>query len=248
MLAGKSFAGDPVSMSHETASRDVFLDVFKDAPTRQLDAGEFLINAGAKADQVFSIEEGTLMISRTGRDGRRQVLSFVFKDHFVGLTASDRYYFTVQAVTPARVACTSRHALNERLQSDPEAEKAFLQMVFRVVEDMLDTVYSLGQRTAVERLAVFLLHLRHWLRLGESISDDDDERLNTVALPMTREDIADFLGLKKETVIRGFAELEKRGLINRSGSQVVSITDLEALRTLAGVLDFTSPQRSMLTD
>ncbi len=229
-------------MGSEPTPRDVFLDIFDGAPVRELAAGEFLINAGARADQVFNIVDGTLMISRTGRDGRRQVLSFVFQDHFVGLTASDHYYFTVQAITPARVACTSRQALTEKLESDSEVEKAFLQMVFRVVEDMLDTVYSLGQRTAIERLAVFLLHLRNERRPLEA-NDEATDQPSEVALPMTREDIADFLGLKKETVIRGFAELEKRGLIIRSGSHCTLITNLEALRTLAGVMDFTSPQR-----
>jgi CRP/FNR family transcriptional regulator len=222
---------------------DVFLDAFDDAPTRDLAPGEVLIAAGAPADQVFNILSGMLMLSRTGRDGRRQVLSFLVKDNFVGLTATDRYFFTVEAVTPARVACCSRVAFNARLERDPEAERAFLNMMFRVLEDMVDAIYSLGQRNAIERLAVFLLYLRHWRRLSEGVADDAEPALAEVGLPMMREDIADFLGLQKETVSRSFGQLEKRGLIRRLDNHRVRIANLEALRELAGVMDFAAPRR-----
>lgn len=222
---------------------DLFLDAFRDAPVRNLRPGDTLIAAGAPADEVFNILSGTLMLSRTGRDGRRQVLSFLFRDNFVGLTATDSYFFTVEAVTPARVACCSRTAFTARLERDPAAERAFLNMMFRVLEDMVDVIYSLGQRTALERLAVFLLYLRHWRRLSDGIGDDHDPALNDVSLPMSREDIADFLGLKKETVSRSFGQLEGRGLILRRDSHHVQISDLPALRELAGVMDFASPRR-----
>lgn len=222
---------------------DIFLDVFDKAPVRELQPREVLVAAGAPADQVFNILDGMVMLSRTGRDGRRQVLSFLFRDNFLGLTTTDRYYFTAEAVTPARVACCSRAALDRRLEKDPEAERAFRHMTFRVLEDMVDAIYSLGQRTAVERLAVFLLYLRHSRRLAEGIADDAAPGLNDVSLPMTREDIADFLGLQKETVSRSFGQLEERGLIRRVDSHRVQIVRLEGLRELAGVVDFAAPRR-----
>lgn len=222
---------------------DRFLDAFDGAPTRDLRPGEVLIAAGTPADQVFNIVSGMLMLSRTGRDGRRQVLAFLFRDNFLGLTAGDRYFFTVEAVTPARVACCARSAFERRLVGDSGAERAFLNMTLRVLEDLVDALYSLGQRTAVERLAVFLLYLRHARRLADGIADDADPALNDVALPMTREDIADFLGLQKETVSRSFGQLEERGLIRRVDSHRVQVTALAALRELAGVLDFASPNR-----
>jgi CRP/FNR family transcriptional regulator len=223
--------------------QDVFLDVFRAAPVRELAPREVLIAAGAPADHVFNVLDGTLMVSRTGRDGRRQVLSFLFRDNFLGLTATDHYFFTVEAVSPARVAWITRAAFNARLEGDPGAERAFINMTFRVLEDMVDTIYSLGQRTAVERLAVFLLFLRHSRRLADGIADDAAAMLNEVSLPMTREDIADYIGLQKETVSRSFGQLEGRGLIRRIDSHLVQITGLAGLRELAGVMDFESPRR-----
>jgi DNA-binding MarR family transcriptional regulator len=79
--------------------------------------------------------------------------------------------------------------------------------------------------------------------LSAAIADDNDPSLEVVDLPMSRIDIADFLGLKKETVSRSLTQLEQKGLIQRQGSERVRITDLENLRELAGVLDFASPLR-----
>jgi CRP/FNR family transcriptional regulator len=223
--------------------QDVFLDIFDSAPIRDLAPGEVIISAGEPATQVFSIQSGVLRVTRTGTDGRRQVLSFLFRDNFVGLTATETYFFSVEAVTPARVACCPRRQLDLRLAADPLAERAFLNMVFRVIEDILDVVYSLGQRTAIERLAVFLLYLRHWRRLTDHVASDDDPVLQEIQVPMSREDIADFLGLKKETVSRSFRDLEEKGLIRRLDTHRIRVDNLVALRQLAGIWDFASPRR-----
>ncbi|MDG1462027.1 MAG: Crp/Fnr family transcriptional regulator [Gammaproteobacteria bacterium] len=226
-------------MRYDEQTGDVYLDVFNDAPERKLQPGETLIHAGDTARQVFNILNGCLMVSRVGKDGRRQVMSFLFKDNFVGLTATDKYFFTVQAITPATVVWRSRNQLEEYLAGDIKAEKTFRNMVFRVLENSLDLVYSLGQRTAIERLSGFLLYLRRQYK----ISNTSLENPNLVSLPMSRQDIADFLGLKKETVSRGFSELEKRQLISRPNSHSVLVLDVAALRSLAGIVDFSSPLR-----
>ncbi|MDP6673320.1 MAG: helix-turn-helix domain-containing protein [Gammaproteobacteria bacterium] len=229
-------------MNLTPGSHDLFLDIFDEAPVLDLDPGEVLIHAGAKADRVFNILNGMVMVHRTGSDGRRQILSFLVRNNFVGLTSTDDYFFTVEAVVKTRVAVCSRTALMERLANDPAVERTYLNMLHRVLEDAYDLVYSLGQRTAVERLAVFLLYLRYWHRVCENIVDDQDGRLNQVALPMGREDIADFLGLKKETVSRSFRQLEESELIHRDERSLVSIRNLAALRELAGIRDFASPR------
>lgn len=223
--------------------QDLYLDIFNEAPVRELEPGEVIISAGEPATQVFNILSGVLRVTRTGTDGRRQILAFLFRDNFVGLTATDSYFFSVEAVTTARVACCPRRQLETRLAGDPAAERAFVNMMFRVVEDMLDVVYSLGQRTAIERLAVFLLYLRHWRRLTEKVVDDTDPALAEIHVPMSREDIADFLGLKKETVSRSFRSLEERDLARRLDSHRIQVANLTALRELAGIRDFASPRR-----
>lgn len=239
---GLTLSGYNACMLFDPTTADIFLDVFDGAPVRNLNAGETLFHAGTAADQVFNIVSGTLMATRIGNDGRRQVLSFLFPDNFVGLSSTEHYFFTVEAVTDAQVVCRPRVLLEERLRKDPQAEQAFLNMVFRVLENSLDLVYSLGQRIAVERLAVFLLYLRNRQRIARDLPEDAPE-LMTIDLPMSRQDIADFLGLKKETVSRSFTQLDKQGLIERPDNFHATICDLAGLRKLAGIQDFASPLR-----
>jgi len=227
-------------VQYDDQTADVYLEVFKDAPSRTLEAGETLIHAGEKARHVFTVLDGCMMVSRLGKDGRRQVMSFVFKDHFVGLTATENYFFTVQAITPSTVLWRTREHLESHLAGNQQAERTFREMVFRVLENSLDLVYSLGQRTAVERLAVFILYMRRQYHLSSEGSAGSND---IVELPMSRQDIADFLGLKKETVSRSFTALDDKGLISRPNTHSVEIGNLEALRELAGITDFSSPAR-----
>jgi len=229
-------------MLFDATTKDTFLNIFDGAPEHVLRPGEMLIHAGSEAEQVYNILDGTLMVSRIGNDGRRQVLSFLFPDNFIGLT-TERYFFSVQAVTKARIVARPRVMLEARLSEDPEAGRAFLNMVYRVLENSMDLIYSLGQRTAVERVAVFLLYLRNRHRVALDLADDSPG-LETVALPMSRQDIADFLGLKKETVSRSFTQLDDRGLISRPDNASAVIDDLDGLRKLAGIQDFSSPLRA----
>lgn len=228
-------------MLFDATTKDTFLNIFAGAPEHVLQPGEMLIHAGADAEQVYNILDGTLMVSRIGNDGRRQVLSFLFPDNFIGLT-TERYFFSVQAVTEARIVARPRVMLESRLTEDPEAGRAFLNMVYRVLENSMDLIYSLGQRTATERVAVFLLYLRNRHRVAANLPDESQE-LETVDLPMSRQDIADFLGLKKETVSRSFTQLDERGLISRPDNARAVIDNLEGLRQLAGIQDFSSPLR-----
>lgn len=230
-------------MLFDATTKDTFLNIFAGAPVRELRPGEMLVHAGAEAEQVYNVVEGILMVTRIGTDGRRQVMSFLFPDNFIGLT-TDRYFFSVQAVTRARVVCRPRARLENRLEEDPEAGRAFLNMVYRVLENSMDLVYSLGQRTAVERVAVCLLYLRNRRRVSRGLPDDAPE-LATVDLPMSRQDIADFLGLKKETVSRSFTQLDERGLISRPDNFHAIVRDLPGLRALAGIDDFSSPLRPL---
>ena len=116
-------------------------------------------------------------------------------------------------------------------------------MVYRVLENSMDLVYSLGQRTAVERVAVFLLYLRNRNKVARNLADDSLE-LAQVALPMSRQDIADFLRAQERN---GEPQLHPAGrawpdlpsLITPGRLSMIS----PGLRKLAGIEDFSSPLR-----
>lgn len=215
-----------------------FFKVFDGAPVRELAAGETLVYEGEAAEYVYNSLEGMLMLFRSGSDGRRQVIGYLWPNNFVGLSSLGNYRFSAKAVTPVRVAYRRRDALEKLFREDPTAEHQFINMVFRVLESVLDLLYTLGQRTSVERIAVFLMFLHNRdQRFGHLLENDDEAGHPVLKLPMTRTDIADFLGLKIETVSRGLRKLSDMSLIQLQGSHAVQIVDMDGLASLAGLED-----------
>ena len=112
----------------------------------------------------------------------------------------------------------------------------------RILESAHDHIYTLGQRSAIERLASFLLFLRaSQARLSV---DESSKDIEIIDLPMTRLDIADFLGLTIETVSRAFSSLKKQGIIEFSDSHSCRLVKMDTIRDLGGLSDFTK-QRGM---
>lgn len=216
-----------------------FFSIFEGAPVKELEPGETLVFEGESARYVYNTLEGMLMLFRSGSDGRRQVLAFIWPNNFVGLSALGNYRFSAKALIPSRVAYRKRVALQELFKRDATAEHEFVNMIFRVLEGLLDQVYFLGQRNSVERLAVFLslLHSRD-NQFGHLLEPQlHNHAAPLLNLPMTRTDIADFLGLKIETVSRGLRRLSEMELIKLQGTHAVELRDLEGLNRLAGVED-----------
>ena len=106
-----------------------------------------------------------------------------------------------------------------------------VSILFREMSSAQKYLFIVGHRTALEKLAAFLLCIHN--------QNNDDPHL---LLPMSRADIADFLGLTIHTVSRTFTELAQRGLIKIEGRHSVVITDKTGLCRLAGEMDnFTNP-------
>ena len=214
-----------------------FLRIFRGSAVRSLEPGEQLIRAGDSTERIYNVEAGLLIASRLGSDGGRQILGFIFPNNLIGLTDQARYQFSVQAVLPSSISGAPRTALAALLDEDLTARREFMSMMCRVLDRYQDLVFSLGQRTATERLAVLLLFLRHQ-GLESNCPWASQEALS---LPIGRNDIADFLGLKTETVSRSLKALEKAGLVKRLTATDIRFEDLAGLRRLAGTVDLTTP-------
>ena len=115
-------------MNPSSAPHDLFLDIFDGSPVLKLEPGEVLIHAGATADRVFNVLDGMVMVSRTGSDGRRQILTFLGRDNFVGRTSTNDYSFPVEAVLPTQVPVCPRAPLTTRLATRRPADQRRRQL------------------------------------------------------------------------------------------------------------------------
>jgi CRP/FNR family transcriptional regulator len=188
-------------------------------------AKETLFIQGEEADAVYTITAGMARLYKLLPDGRRQIVGFALPGDFLGLAMRERYGFSADAVEPI-VACRfSRRAYSAFVDARPHLLRRLHEFATHELTLAQDQMMLLGRRTAEEKLVSFLLHMRdRWARLGRASA--------TVPLPMSRQDIADFLGLTIETVSRTFTKLAKDKAI-AIVPDGVRLMNLERLETLA---------------
>ena len=159
-------------------------------------------------------------------DGRRQVLAFALPGDFLGMPLADRHNFSADAIGEVSLCRFSRDDLTKFIQSSPDIMRLVIEFATRELDMAQDLLQLLGNGSAEERVAIFLVSWRNRLARLSVFSE-------TVPLPMRRQDIADFLGLKLETVSRTLAKLEQKNVI-RIVPKGVLLTGLEQTLLVTG--------------
>jgi CRP/FNR family transcriptional regulator len=193
---------------------------------RSLQPHAYLFDQYSEARGVYILEEGVIMIERSSASGRRQILGFSYPGDFVGLTHNDYFEYSVQSLTDA----TLREFPLADFRRMSDASAALKANVNRigggVFSHAIDQVFALGQKRAHERVCFLLAQIRR-----RGVGPDE----NTVELPMTRQDIADYLGLTMETVSRAMRRLRDEGIIAVEESQTVTLLKPDVVIRLGSV-------------
>lgn len=194
--------------------------------SKTYDAGTDLLAQGEDARSVFSIQEGVVMLSRSTADGRRQVLSFLSSGDFIGLSQASEYPFTARATTMVKACKFPSDAFTRLVESAPVMARELLARASETLMRDQEHTVLLGCKNANERIASFLL------LMSDRAGARGDSR-DTIFLPMTRADIADYLGLTTETVSRGITALKTRNIIRLLPHSAVRIVQRELLERIA---------------
>ncbi|URD60785.1 helix-turn-helix domain-containing protein [Sphingomonas sp. KRR8] len=190
-------------------------------------AGETLFHEGDPATQVFNLTGGALRLTRLLPDGRRQVLGFRFPGDFVGIGEHASQPFTAEALQDSSLCRFSRARFEEFAADYPELGRALFRKATRELAAAQAQLLLLGRKSAPERLASFLLEL------ADRQAGADQAQRPFVDLPMSRSDIADHLGLTKETISRLLAQFRAGRLLRLEALNRVELLDRTALRALA---------------
>lgn len=168
-----------------------------------------LFRAGQPARAIYRVERGCLRLQINGEHGHRDIVTFLFPGElsFAGL---HRHWASAYAVTEATVAAYSLEAFAAQIGADPEAAMAILLAADRRLRHVAHHLQLLTHGKALQRLKWFL----DWLARHSADPVGEAE----VHIPMSRSDIADFLGLAPETVSRLFLRLEARGEVRRTAA------------------------------
>lgn len=176
------------------------------AEPRRLRSGEILCSVGEPAEYVFVILSGILKLHKNLADGRRQISRFLFSGDYLGPSEGElKYPWTAQTVSSAEAWCLERQRFAEFLRGSPELAQGLLRMAWEELESAREHMLLLAHKGAEEKIASFVL----WLASRQREREDGEP----LSLPMTRRDIAEYLGLKTETVSRTLRGLHRRGVI-----------------------------------
>lgn len=194
---------------------------------REIRQGRRLFEEGDLGDSYFVVTTGAMMVFKEAHDGRRQITGFLYPGDMLGLNHHRRYAYTAEALRDSVVCEYPTSELNRLFQDFPEMEHWMLAHCSNELAAAHDQMFLLGRKNAVEKIATFLwfLHLRlDRYKKGET----------ALLLPMSRRDIADYLGLTVETVSRTLTRLRRDGVIRTVGKDVIDILDVARLQSLAG--------------
>jgi CRP/FNR family transcriptional regulator len=183
-----------------------------------------LFEQGALAGSVFNVTEGIVRLYKSLPDGRRQIVGFALPGDFLGLALMDRYGVAAEAVTEVRVCRFARSAFLTYVDGRPHLLRRLHEFAGHELSLAQDQMLLLGRRNAEEKIAAFLLNLQaRYGRIGASSVN--------VPLPMSRQDIADYLGLTIETVSRTLTKLarEKALLVVPDGVRLLGSGRLQQL-------------------
>ena len=213
-----------------------FCSVLSSAELQQLHAmssqktfepGELIVEEDATVRQVANVLTGTIKLFKLLPDGRQQITGFLFAGDFLGPMLSGEYATFAEAVTRVELCPFDQDRLREQMDAWPHLERRLFEDATATLDRALDWMLLLGRKTAAERVASFFVMLAHRIA-GRDVAQV------AVEVPMSRSDIADYLGLTMETVSRQISHLKRQGLLTTNGPHGIGIVDLPALRSLAG--------------
>jgi CRP/FNR family nitrogen fixation transcriptional regulator len=173
------------------------------------------------SDYVYQLIRGAVRSYKLLNDGRRQIGAFHLPGDTFGLESGSTHRLTAEALVDTTVRLVKRRSLEQAAWTDVAVARSLWAMTAKDLRHAEDHMLLLGRKTAMERVATFLLEM--------------DRRLSVagmMALPMCRRDIGDYLGLTLETVSRALSQLQERGILGFSGARQIVLRNRQCLRSM----------------
>ena len=201
------------------------------AQTCDLASGDTLIEEGEDLDRVFIVETGALKLRKSTRDGRQQIFAFAFAGDLIGRPFACKFRHGAYALGPSRLLAFPAAEFDRLTRQNPAFLASIARLAFADLDACRRLSVLLGRKHADEKVASFFVELARWQ--GQAAALRSGRRLS-LALPMSRQDMADFLGLTIETVSRQVSAMKDAGMIEFPGRCRVTILDPMAVLETAG--------------
>ena len=198
---------------------------------RTYSAGKTMIWAGDQMEYVASVVTGVATLSQSMEDGRTQMVGLLLPSDFIGRPGRVIAPYSVTAITEVTICCFRKRPFEDLLISTPRVGQRLLEMALDELDAAREWMLLLGRKSAREKIASLLAILARRNASPQAALSSTDI---TIELPLTREAIADYLGLTLETVSRQISALKREGIIELRGKRMVFVPDLNNLMVETG--------------
>ena len=182
---------------------------------------EEIYGEGEPAEYVYQVIRGAVRTYKLLSDGRRQIGAFHLAGDVFGLDPGTAHRLTAEAITDTTVRLVKRRSLETAAGSNVKVAHHLWTMTAGDLRHAEDHMLLLGRKTAMEKVATFLLEMDR--RLAKT---------GMMALPMCRRDIGDYLGLTLETVSRALSQLSDQGILVFSSARQIVLRNRQRLADL----------------
>ena len=198
---------------------------------RSFQAGQTVIWSGDRMDFVASVVTGIATLTQTMEDGRRQMVGLLLPSDFVGRPGRATAPYDVTATTDLVMCCFRKKPFEEMMATTPHVAQRLLEMTLDELDAAREWMLLLGRKTAREKLASLLTIIA---RRDTGLKQKVTKGAVTFDLPLTREEMADYLGLTLETVSRQMSALKRDGVIELAEKRRIMVPDFDALTDQTG--------------
>lgn len=203
------------------------LEKIKDYKT--IPAGSAIAWRGDELGFVASVVKGVATLSKTLEDGRTQMVGLLLPSDFIGRPGRRTIDFDVTAATEVTLCCFKQAEFERLVATTPHISQRLAEMALDELDAARDWMLLLGRKTAREKIATFIEML-----LRRQNTDNIAGVKADLALPLTRDEIANYLGLTLETVSRQLTALKKEGVLQFTDRRHFEVIDVSALRDASG--------------
>ena len=203
------------------------------ARRKLITAGETILSDQEPAPFLGNIVSGVVKLTKTLADGRQQIVGLQFAPDFLGRAFSANNPYFAEAATVVELCCFPRSDFEKLMRSQPDLEHRLFERTLNELDAAREWMLLLGRKTAEEKVASFLLMLAKRSAMIGCAGDEEPNEARFV-MPLTRSDIADYLGLTIETVSRQITRLRVRNVIRPLDSRTFLVPNLALLARAAG--------------
>jgi CRP/FNR family transcriptional regulator len=200
-------------------------DLGRHSLRRKVDAGCEIIAQGSESSFYSNIMSGVVKLCKVMPDGRQQIVGLQFAPDFVGRPFVRESTLSAEAATDAEICVFPRNLLDRMISETPELQRSLHDQALKELDAAREWMLTLGRRTAEEKVASLLYLIATHAEPQTATSAAFD-------LPLSRAEIADFLGLTIETVSRQMTRLRKRGIILIENSRHIVVPDMDELERI----------------